>query len=235
MTTKINYDDCLFLKGIPGPADDRGLALEFAGNASRSNKKTSNSPHFGEIKKLKSCVDEGLWQLETQICVPSIVIVQNTLLKQDENAKVGLKCVKDDSFATKEIATQFRVVKAKATDYSTIVIPAIERKFSVGRLIQWRLRVHCPAIQKIESYLRDQKHAYNYIQHGTVYQVATRFSSGGALLWRRGVLLLMLTNKGWVDGNGSNPSGGFGKPGGGQEIHGGGDRLEGPGGQLSMA
>nr|GEV16837.1 hypothetical protein [Tanacetum cinerariifolium] len=54
--------------------------------------------------------------------------------------------------------------------------------------------------------------------------------SGGALLWRRGVLLLMLTNKGWVDGNGSNPGSGFGKPGGGRETHGGGDGLEGPGG-----
>ncbi|GKA31842.1 hypothetical protein Tco_0718209, partial [Tanacetum coccineum] len=56
----------------------------------------------------------------------------------------------------------------------------------------------------------------------------------GAFLWRRGVLLLMLTNKGWVDGNGLNPGGGFGKPGGGRETRGGGDRLEGPGGQLSM-
>nr|GEY77200.1 hypothetical protein [Tanacetum cinerariifolium] len=52
---------------------------------------------------------------------------------------------------------------------------------------------------------------------------------------RRGVLLLMLTNNGLVDGNGSNLGGGFGKPGGGRETHGGGDRLEGPGGQLSMA
>ncbi|GKE56373.1 hypothetical protein Tco_1495558, partial [Tanacetum coccineum] len=44
----------------------------------------------------------------------------------------------------------------------------------------------------------------------------------------------MLTNKGWVDGNGSNPGGGFGKPRGGRETRGGGDGLEGPGGQLSM-
>nr|GEU94463.1 hypothetical protein [Tanacetum cinerariifolium] len=56
------------------------------------------------------------------------------------------------------------------------------------------------------------------------------FSSGGALLWRRGVLLLMLTNKGWADGNGSNPSGGFRKPRGGCETRRGGDGLEGPGG-----
>nr|GEW15523.1 hypothetical protein [Tanacetum cinerariifolium] len=80
-------------------------------------------------------------------------------------------------------------------------------------------------------------------------------SSGGALLWKRGVVLLMLTNKGLVDGNGSNPggglgkprggqetcgggvegngsnpSGGFKKPGGGRETRGGGDGLEGPGG-----
>nr|GEV81647.1 aconitate hydratase 1 [Tanacetum cinerariifolium] len=54
------------------------------------------------------------------------------------------------------------------------------------------------------------------------------FSSVGALLWRRGVLLLMLTNKGWVDGNGSNSGGGFGKPRGGRETRGGGDGLEGP-------
>ncbi|GJZ25498.1 hypothetical protein Tco_0569751 [Tanacetum coccineum] len=54
--------------------------------------------------------------------------------------------------------------------------------------------------------------------------------SRGALLWRRGVLLLMLTNKGWVDGNGSNPGGGFGKPGGSRETRGGGDRLDGPDG-----
>nr|GEX38545.1 hypothetical protein [Tanacetum cinerariifolium] len=60
------------------------------------------------------------------------------------------------------------------------------------------------------------------------------FSSGGALLWRRGVLLLMLTNKGWVDGNGSNPGGGLGKPRGGRETRGGEDGLKGPGGQLSM-
>ncbi|GJV35378.1 hypothetical protein Tco_1407855 [Tanacetum coccineum] len=58
--------------------------------------------------------------------------------------------------------------------------------------------------------------------------------SEGALLLRRGVLLLMLTNKGYVDGNGSNPGGGFGKPRGGLETRGGGDELEGPGGQLSM-
>ncbi|GJR69302.1 hypothetical protein Tco_0015367 [Tanacetum coccineum] len=51
---------------------------------------------------------------------------------------------------------------------------------------------------------------------------------------RRGVLLLMLTNKGWVDGNGSNSGGGFGKPRGGRETRGGGDGLEGPSGQLSM-
>ncbi|GKA79893.1 hypothetical protein Tco_0786489, partial [Tanacetum coccineum] len=37
----------------------------------------------------------------------------------------------------------------------------------------------------------------------------------------------MLTNKGWVDGNGSNSNGGFGKPGGGRETRGGGDGLEG--------
>ncbi|GJY78463.1 hypothetical protein Tco_0484264, partial [Tanacetum coccineum] len=35
---------------------------------------------------------------------------------------------------------------------------------------------------------------------------------------------------GWVDGNGSNPGGGFGKPGAGLETHGGGDGLEWPGG-----
>ncbi|GKA35485.1 hypothetical protein Tco_0721976 [Tanacetum coccineum] len=52
--------------------------------------------------------------------------------------------------------------------------------------------------------------------------------SGGALLWRRDVLLLMLINKGWVDGNGSNPGGGFGNPRGGQETRGDGDGLEGP-------
>ncbi|GJR38594.1 hypothetical protein Tco_1214278 [Tanacetum coccineum] len=57
-----------------------------------------------------------------------------------------------------------------------------------------------------------------------------RFSSGGALLWRRGVLLLMLTNKGWVDSNGSNLGGGFQKPGGGRETRGGGDGLERPDG-----
>ncbi|GKA60035.1 hypothetical protein Tco_0759348, partial [Tanacetum coccineum] len=43
-----------------------------------------------------------------------------------------------------------------------------------------------------------------------------------------------LTNKGWVDGNGSNLGSRFGKPGGGRETYGGGDGLEGPGGQLSM-
>ncbi|GJT03870.1 putative ribonuclease H-like domain-containing protein [Tanacetum coccineum] len=42
------------------------------------------------------------------------------------------------------------------------------------------------------------------------------------------------TTGGWVDGNGSNLGGGFGKPGGGRETHGGGDGLEGPGCQLSM-
>ncbi|GJR71055.1 hypothetical protein Tco_0083420 [Tanacetum coccineum] len=44
----------------------------------------------------------------------------------------------------------------------------------------------------------------------------------------------MLTNNGWVDSSGSNPSGGFGKPGGGRKIRGSGDGLEGPGGQLYM-
>ncbi|GKE68874.1 hypothetical protein Tco_1526946 [Tanacetum coccineum] len=44
----------------------------------------------------------------------------------------------------------------------------------------------------------------------------------------------MLTNKGWVDGNGSNPSGGFGNSRGGLQTRGGEDGLEGPGGQLSM-
>ncbi|GJT65681.1 hypothetical protein Tco_1017161 [Tanacetum coccineum] len=44
----------------------------------------------------------------------------------------------------------------------------------------------------------------------------------------------MLTNNGWVDGNGLNPGGGFGKPGGGRVTRGGGDGLEGLGGQLSM-
>ncbi|GJX04993.1 hypothetical protein Tco_0190909, partial [Tanacetum coccineum] len=38
----------------------------------------------------------------------------------------------------------------------------------------------------------------------------------------------MLTNKGRVDGSGSNPGGRFGKPGGGREIRGGEDGLEGP-------
>ncbi|GKD17508.1 hypothetical protein Tco_1206666, partial [Tanacetum coccineum] len=37
----------------------------------------------------------------------------------------------------------------------------------------------------------------------------------------------MLTNKGWVDGSGSNLGGGFGKLGGGRETRSGGDRLEG--------
>nr|GEV93982.1 hypothetical protein [Tanacetum cinerariifolium] len=48
-----------------------------------------------------------------------------------------------------------------------------------------------------------------------------------------GALVLMLTNKGWVDGNGSNLSGGFGKPGGGIETRSGGDGLKGLNGQLS--
>ncbi|GKF43746.1 hypothetical protein Tco_0130298, partial [Tanacetum coccineum] len=39
---------------------------------------------------------------------------------------------------------------------------------------------------------------------------------------------------GWVDGNGSNPGGGFGKPRGGLETRGGRDGLEEPDGQLSM-
>ncbi|GKD88926.1 hypothetical protein Tco_1364433, partial [Tanacetum coccineum] len=43
---------------------------------------------------------------------------------------------------------------------------------------------------------------------------------------RQGMSLLMLTNKGWVDGSDSNPGGGFGKPGGGRETRGGGDGLE---------
>ncbi|GKD70969.1 hypothetical protein Tco_1325059, partial [Tanacetum coccineum] len=43
-----------------------------------------------------------------------------------------------------------------------------------------------------------------------------------------------LTKNGWVDGNGSNPGGGFGKPGCGLETRGGGDELEWPGGQLSI-
>ncbi|GJX35751.1 hypothetical protein Tco_0247308 [Tanacetum coccineum] len=60
------------------------------------------------------------------------------------------------------------------------------------------------------------------------------FSSGGALFLRRGVLLLLLTNKGWVDGNGLNLGGGFGKRRGGLETRGGEDGLEGPDGQLSM-
>nr|GEZ48696.1 retrovirus-related Pol polyprotein from transposon TNT 1-94 [Tanacetum cinerariifolium] len=51
-------------------------------------------------------------------------------------------------------------------------------------------------------------------------------SSGGALL-------LMLTNKGWVYGSGSNMGGRFGKLGGGLETHYGEDGLEGPDGQLS--
>nr|GEW40947.1 hypothetical protein [Tanacetum cinerariifolium] len=55
-----------------------------------------------------------------------------------------------------------------------------------------------------------------------------------ALLWRRGMLLLMLTNKGWVNGNGSNPGGGLGKPRGGRETRRGEDGLEGSGSQLSM-
>nr|GEV07514.1 hypothetical protein [Tanacetum cinerariifolium] len=42
------------------------------------------------------------------------------------------------------------------------------------------------------------------------------------------------SDKGWVDGIGSNPGGGFGKPGGGREIRRGKDGLDGPGGQLSM-
>nr|GEW96850.1 hypothetical protein [Tanacetum cinerariifolium] len=48
-----------------------------------------------------------------------------------------------------------------------------------------------------------------------------------------GSLLLMLTNKGWIDGNGSNPGGGFRKPGGGLEARSGRDGLEGPDGILS--
>nr|GEV16869.1 ribonuclease H-like domain-containing protein [Tanacetum cinerariifolium] len=48
-----------------------------------------------------------------------------------------------------------------------------------------------------------------------------------------GALLLMLMNKGWDDGNGLNPDGGFKKPRGGLETRGGRDGLEGPGGQLS--
>ncbi|GJT21052.1 hypothetical protein Tco_0890989 [Tanacetum coccineum] len=54
------------------------------------------------------------------------------------------------------------------------------------------------------------------------------FSSGGALLWRRCVLLLKLTNKCWVYGNGSNSGGRFENPRGGRETRGGGDGLEGP-------
>nr|GEV56790.1 hypothetical protein [Tanacetum cinerariifolium] len=60
------------------------------------------------------------------------------------------------------------------------------------------------------------------------------YPSGGALLWRRGVLLLLFINKGWVDGNGSNSGGGFRKPGGVRETRGVEDTLKGPGGQLSM-
>nr|GEY36103.1 hypothetical protein [Tanacetum cinerariifolium] len=62
------------------------------------------------------------------------------------------------------------------------------------------------------------------------HYVLVRKIFGGALLWRRGVLLLMLTNKGCVDGNGSHLSGRFGNPGGGRETRRGGDGLEGPSG-----
>nr|GEZ62457.1 hypothetical protein [Tanacetum cinerariifolium] len=62
-------------------------------------------------------------------------------------------------------------------------------------------------------------------------ELSTVFS---ALLWRRGVLLLRLTNNGWVDGNGLNSGGGFGKPEDGRETRSDGDGLEGHRGQLSM-
>ncbi|GKA26935.1 hypothetical protein Tco_0713103, partial [Tanacetum coccineum] len=48
---------------------------------------------------------------------------------------------------------------------------------------------------------------------GECFQVKVRCCRGK-------VLLLMLTNKGWVDGNDSNPGGGFGKPRGGRETRG---------------
>nr|GEW54365.1 hypothetical protein [Tanacetum cinerariifolium] len=64
--------------------------------------------------------------------------------------------------------------------------------------------------------------------------VAGRWPASGEGERVIGMLFLMLTNKGWIDGNGSNPCGGFRKPGGGRETRGGEDGLEGPGGQLSM-
>ncbi|GJY40950.1 hypothetical protein Tco_0428220 [Tanacetum coccineum] len=47
------------------------------------------------------------------------------------------------------------------------------------------------------------------------------------IIVEEGCVMLMLTNKGWVDGNGSNPGDEFGKLGGGRETRGGGDGLEG--------
>ncbi|GKF39997.1 hypothetical protein Tco_0120058 [Tanacetum coccineum] len=45
-------------------------------------------------------------------------------------------------------------------------------------------------------------------------------------------IVVNLTNSGWIDGSGTNPSGGFGKSRGGRETRGGGDGLKGPGGPI---
>ncbi|GJU45706.1 hypothetical protein Tco_1202972 [Tanacetum coccineum] len=85
-----------------------------------------------------------------------------------------------------------------------------------------------------EAEFADEVSKYNYKEFGNVVSFdatfkTNKFSSGGSLLWRRGVLLLMLTNKGWDDGSGSNLGGKFRKLGGGLETRGSGDGLEGPG------
>ncbi|GJR02390.1 retrovirus-related pol polyprotein from transposon TNT 1-94 [Tanacetum coccineum] len=64
---------------------------------------------------------------------------------------------------------------------------------------------------------------YNPMQHSLTKHIHTRCH-----------FIKEQVEHGWVNGNGSNPGGGFGKPGGGRETHGGEDGLEGPGGQLSM-
>nr|GEW17934.1 putative reverse transcriptase domain-containing protein [Tanacetum cinerariifolium] len=70
---------------------------------------------------------------------------------------------------------------------------------------------------KMITYL---KHMVDTVSEHLDFMPCGATTSKKHVVERRGVLLLMLTNKGWVDGNGSNLGGRFGKQGGGRETRG---------------
>ncbi|GJX33639.1 hypothetical protein Tco_0243494 [Tanacetum coccineum] len=168
-----------------------------------------------ELKRLfEHDIDDILWKLQRYMHDPLVWKVYDTCGVHHVSSLRGhdiFMLVKKDYPLTRGILTLMLANKLQVDEYSKMANKLLRKIFILANR---------PRQKGVECWELEDLHLY---------------AAGSSFYcWMKKLMLLKIRENSWVDGNGSNPGGGFGKPGGGRETRGGGDGLEGPGGQLSM-